>query len=487
MSMSNKKLLIEQKFKDEKIETMVVAYLLKKDASMVTLVEPIWFSSVVLQNLIIILKDVRTSLLSDTVIRELKTRKMIGKNETAIYKEVLEEVYKTPVSKISKKNFQVNVDIVIEMYEWRSIVNGVQNIVKGALNDTMDVDRAKRLMKELGTGVRLAAAVESGDYIHGFEDRLSVLMKKKKLWESGKEAGIPTGIRVFDHVCGGLMNGEFGVIAGQPSVGKSALLSAFALHAYKSGYNVLYVTGEMTKNDVEFRMDSDVASVPATKFRLGNISTDEIARWRKAIEREIDLHDSFLEVVSFPKDFTTGDIEGHIHQIWDSKEKFVDLVCLDYINLMRPVISKRNEGMKDWKAQADAVWDVKAMCASLNICLWTANQVKDEAHDVDVLSLDDLKYSRAISETAPIVVGLVRTHDEEAEHVLELQVMKMRNAPLMNRSIVLKPNLEYMRIHEEVLPREKDFRLIEPDTVKKKAPRKVQMEQRMQRASRRTK
>jgi hypothetical protein len=100
------------------------------------------------------------------------------------------------------------------------------------------------------------------------------------------------------------------------------------------------------------------------------------------------------------------------------------------------------------------------------VCAWTAGQLKDEAIDSDSLSLKDLKYARAISETSPIVVGLLRGQNEELENVLKLQILKMRNAPLPSREIILHPNLEYSRIHEEVVPRTKNILHLDNSTMK---------------------
>ena len=78
------------------------------------------------------------------------------------------------------------------------------------------------------------------------------------------------------------------------------------------GRNVVIVTGEMPKQDFEFRLDSDIAGIPALKFRWGNLSKSEVTQWRRAMERQQEIRDNFLEIVSFPKNFTAADIEGHI-------------------------------------------------------------------------------------------------------------------------------------------------------------------------------
>jgi replicative DNA helicase len=380
---------------------------------------------------------------------------MIPKGEQQIYKDSINEIYEVRITNMSDKSVRIAIDNLIELYEGRSILYGVYDLSQRF--SKMTVSDMKTKLKELGSGVKAPGEIESGDYVQGFEGRVETVMEKRKAVQRGENVGIGTGIRAFDTMIGGLMKAEFGVIAGQPGVGKSATLGSFGKDAYMNGKNVVIVTGEMPKQDFEFRLDSDIANIPSLKFRWGNLSKTEIERWRRSIERQSEIRENFLEIVSFPRNFTAADIEGHILQLQDQYEKEVDLICLDYLNIMNPIGTKY--GSKDWQGQAEAVWDVKALCADLNggVCLWTAGQLKDEGIDSDYLDLSMLKYARAISETAPVVVGLVRTQDDEEENVLEMQVLKMRNAPLPDKSIILRPNLEFMRIHEEVVSKKKDL------------------------------
>lgn len=447
-------------FRDDEIEQELVAYVLRKNPMFVKRLQPEWFSTVVYQNVIRVVRDAKATLSQSVMMSELRNRKMIGKNEEEVYTVRLEQLYKTSVSKITEKAAEMTLTTVIHNYEGREIVNGINEIAKSIKSESLD--RIKVRMKELGAGAQIPDAVISGDYLKSFDARYEQIIEKRKRRDSGEDVGITTGIRQFDAMTGGLMQSEFGLIAGQPGVGKSATLVSFGLHSWRNGKNVLYVSGEMPKIDVEYRADADVAGISATKFRLGNFTDEELTKWRKAIDKQRDLRSSFFEVVSFPRGFCASDIEGHVLQLQDQYEQQVDLICLDYLNIMQ---ANREAGGDHWRSQMDVVWDVKELTAKLNggISLWTAGQVKDEAVDAEVLDLSMVKYGRALSEAAPVVIGLVRTMDEDAEMVLEMQVLKMRNAALPDKSIILHPDMEYMRIHSETLPVDKDLTKINID------------------------
>lgn len=448
-------LIAETRFRDDAVEAEVLAYALRKKPVLITKIEHEWFASEVHQTIVQFQKVVKAQMAKSTLYSHLRKDNLIPKGDEQIYKDAITKIYKVNINTMSDKGARLAIETVIELYEGRRILYGVKDLIERF--PQLSVPEMKNEMKKYGAGVKVPGEIESGDFLKGFEGRLENIRVKRQLAIEGKYAGITTGIRAFDSMIGGLMPAEFGVIAGQPGVGKSAMLGSFALEAYKNGKNVLIVTGEMPKQDFEYRLDADMASIPAIKFRWGNLSKKEIERWKKMVAYQREHRDNFLEIVSFPKNFNAADIEGHALQIQDMYEQELELVCLDYLNIMKPVDNKH--GSKDWQGQADAVWDVKSMCADLNdgISLWTAGQLTDDGIKTDKLDLSMLKYSRAISETAPVVLGLLRTQDDEEENVLEMQVLKMRNAPLPEKSIILHPNMEYMRIHEQVISRNKDM------------------------------
>lgn len=459
----------DRHFRDEAVERELLAYLLRKDPGPAKKVKPEWFATDPHANIMRVLKEVGATVPKGVLLRELKTRKMVAKDEAAIYEQMIESIYKAPISKVNAKAARLMVESVVAMFEGRQIIYGIRDVAQNI--KSVSLEETKKKLKELGAGVVMDEDIETGDYLRGFEQRYEKVLAKRDKRDRGEAVGIPTGIRQFDAMIGGLMDSEFGVIAGQPGVGKSATLVSFGLNAWRQGYNVLWVTGEMPKIDVEFRADADVAGISASKFRLGNFSDGDLRRWKKEIEKQRDLHSNFLEVVSFPRNFSASDIEGTALQIQDYYEDRIDLICLDYLNIMGP-----NKDVKGdhWRSQFDVVWEVKSLCAELNdgIGLWTANQVTDEGVNAQVLNLSHLKYARAISEAAPVVIGLVKNWDEEAEMVLELQVLKMRNAELPNQSIILHPNMEYMRIHEEILPTSKDLLKIETNLKRMPEPQR---------------
>lgn len=453
---------IEKKFRDNTIELEVAAFLARQNASMTALVETAWFGSELVGNIVGVVKAVKTVISRSSIMRELKKAGLVTDDELT-YDSVLDDIYAVPVERLNEKGVKLAVEDLLEMFESRRILYQMRDIVGDVRKGTFNLDLVKSTLRDLGKPVGLTDATTSGEYLEGYESRVQVIEEKRELRETGGAVGIHTGIGAFDRMTGGVMPAEFGVVGGKPGIGKTAFLASLGVHAWREqGKNVLFVSGEMAKVDIEFRIDSMVADVLASGFRLGTLSEIEMKRWEQTVKNERARRENFLEIVSFPKGFSVEDIEAEAMRIQDKHKKPMDLVIVDYLNILYPKTMGKGKGAKDWSSQADAVWEFKDMVAGLKISGWSAGQIRDEAIDSDVLSLADLKYARAISETSPIVLGLVTTDRAEVEHCMELQVLKMRNMKLPDKSIVLRPNLQYMRIHEDVLGI-KDLRLMGED------------------------
>lgn len=434
----------KKKYRDQALEVQACSWLINKPSS-VALVQDDWFSFMPLRLAVQAIRKVRVVLTPAALLSAIKSLDDYDSETLPLVKKFIGMIDDSD-KLVSEKSFQFVVTQLMEMYALRHIVEELSAL--DITPDTCYQDLQSKL-RELSQPIVFTASDKSGDWVGDFDLRKEELVKKNSTEEGNKKRGIPTGIIPFDQAIGGLMPGEFGVVAGQPGIGKTTCLVEFAARAYLNGFNVLFCSGEMSKYDIQTRFDSHFAGVPSQRYRTGHLDDDEMSRWSKTVEKYKLTQNNFLEVTAFPRLFNVQQIEADIVRVQDKWEAAVDLLLVDYINIMNPNKATRN-GNKDWEAQSDVVWDLKGLVADINggISCWTAGQIKDEAFDTDRLELDHLKYARAISETAPIVVGLIRTVDDELEKRMRFQVLKMRNAQRLERSIFLHPNLELMRLHE---------------------------------------
>ena len=440
---------IEKRFRNTELEYQAVAHAWEHPEHANSL-DLEWLTVQPLAAIFKSIKHHRAKLTKASLAQDLKSRKVMTPDNVESYKAVLTKMEQA--DDLEQASYDVLCKQLAALAESRKILYGVRDIALSA--KSFDLQSTKLQLKALAGTTSQLVDDRTGEWAEDYEQRQAVLHNRALVQEDGSvRVGIPTGIPKIDSLIGGILPGEFGVLAGQPGIGKSMALVSIGSFAYVEGYNVLYASGEMPKLDVQFRIDANLAGVAAGGFRTGKLTDEEKEKWRAAVEQYRTSASNFYEVSTFPRNFDADDLEREILRVQDKHEKKVDLVLVDYLNIMNSIGNRGSR--RDWEAQSDAVWDLKGLLADINggIAGWTAGQIKDEAFEVDQMNLSHLKYARAISETAPIVFGLLRTPDDELEGRLQLQVLKMRNAEPLDRPIYLHPNMQLMRLHERLVTR----------------------------------
>ena len=457
---------IEKKFRNVEAEYQVAAYVALYNASLSAAINTVWFTVQSLVYIMDFVKKYKVTITEQIVFHELKKKHF--DMEEDVFHEAFEKMQAANVKHLSVKSINFLVKQLSDLYDSRTMLKGIASVVLSVKQQKFSLSKSKRLLRSLSKEQSVDLSDNQGDYLEDFDKRVELVEQRVKS-DGELDDFITTGITLFDKAIGGLMPTEFAVVAGKTGVGKTAMLIHLAINAWLQGKCVFFATGEMSKELIEFRIDSNLAAIPSQKFRIGDLSKSEWKRWRDKIKELRLTQQSFFEIVSFPRNFSADDIRAEISRIEAKRENKVDMLCIDYLNIMNA--SSLQGSSKDWTSQADAVWDIKGIAADLNIVVWTAGQIRDEAYDVDRLELEHLKYARAIGETAPIVVGLVQTVDDELENRLQFQILKMRNAKRLADSIYLHPRLDLMRIHERFL-KSKDIRDFDDTQTIRKRKRK---------------
>lgn len=435
-----------EEYRDSEIEYQLIAYLTRSNPVACGSSQKVWFSDILLQDVFMVVNDLRLVMSQAMLLAELNTRGVIGKDEGALYEEVVAQIYAVDISTFDSKNTKHMMLQVLRLYETRSILMGCGDII-GSMK-TFNLSDAKQKLGVLSRPAMLLDPENAGMYLDDYEARVESLIQKKEDADSHENGGvgIPTGVYRFDRVVGGMMKKEFGVIAGITNVGKTAAQIDFGLNAWCQGYDVMLVSGEMSKEALEFRCDSYLTQIAGMKFRLAELADTDYAQWSSTVAKYRATQSNMLYISAYPRRFTVENIERDMLRIQSETGRKVAVVCCDYLNIMEPIHKSRGS---NWEEQADAVWDFKGLVSQYDLVGWTAGQVKDEAYAKELYDAQDLKYARAISECAPVIIALIRTEKDLIENRMKLQVLKMRSAPLPTRPIVLSPNLDIMRIHQD--------------------------------------
>lgn len=435
-------------FRDTEIEYQLISYVLQVNPNSIATMRQEWFSDILLQDIFLVANDIRTVLSKTMILNELKDRNLINKGERSLYVEALDQLFSIKASAIPAKSVEHMMKQVLRMSESRKVLTACGEVIGSIRN--FDLDTSKQKLLEVSRDAVLHDETTSAMYLDSYEHRLRILEKKEQMAAESEDgfSGVQTGIYYFDRLTGGLMPSEFGVIAGITGVGKTAALIEFGVNAYEHGKNVMIGSGEMSVDELSFRIDSRLTRIPGRKFRTASLSDFDYERWGDTIATYRAQKDNILFLTSYPRHFSTADFERDMLRAQEETGKTMDVACLDYINILDPIKSRKHGNSAI--DQAEAVWDFKGFCSDYGLVGWTAGQVIDDAYDKELYDSADLKYARAISEAAPVIIGLIQTDRDKIENQMKLQVIKMRNSDVPKRPIRLTPRLSIMRLHEEL-------------------------------------
>lgn len=250
------------------------------------------------------------------------------------------------------------------------------------------------------------------------------VMERLAKREQGEVSGVPSGYDDLDDVISGFSKGSLVILAGRPSMGKTALGMNIVEHAAHLGARVLVVSLEMSAIELGERFLVARARVDGQRVREGNISThdrralNEAKTWLRATGRVV-IDDSPVRRVA--------DVAANARRV--AARQGLDLVVIDYIQLLEPSTgakSSRQEQVGDISRR------LKLMAKSLGVPVLALSQLNRqcEARDDKRPRMSDLRESGSLEQDADLVLMLHRPefYDQDNQPgVAELIVAKNRN------------------------------------------------------------
>ena len=236
--------------------------------------------------------------------------------------------------------------------------------------------------------------------------------------------GIKIGFPELDEAFGGLGAGSFYILAARPSIGKSAFTLQVAANVAKSGRPVLYVSPEMTEDQLAQRLLSSESGVSYKKIpKPSTMSTSEVKAIEEAYER-IRLMPLVLD------DSSKTDLADVRFKAQRMKSKGgLGLLIVDYLQLLC-------EGDDSKEAVSIISRGMKSLAKDLEIPVWGVSQMSrsSEYRDSKRPTLTDLRGSGQLEQDSDAVSFL--WYPSPSRDKLEVFIEKHRNGPLATTSLV---------------------------------------------------
>ena len=218
--------------------------------------------------------------------------------------------------------------------------------------------------------------------------------------------------RINDLLQGGLGNGDFGLIFGNPGGGKSWSLIALGGYAVRLGFNVLHYTLELGESYVGRRYDAFFSKIPV----------DRITQNRSKIEEIVPELPGQLIIKEFPTGKATiNTIESHIKKVNDLGVK-PDLIIIDYVDLL-----STRKRTADRKGELDDIYtSTKGLARELNIPIWSVSQVNRAGAKDDVIEGDKAAGSYDKIMITDVAISLSRKKEDKVKNTGRFHIMKNR-------------------------------------------------------------
>ena len=218
--------------------------------------------------------------------------------------------------------------------------------------------------------------------------------------------------RINDLLQGGLGNGDFGLIFGNPGGGKSWSLIALGGYAVRLGFNVLHYTLELGESYVGRRYDAFFSKIPV----------DRITQNRSKIEEIVPELPGQLIIKEFPTGKATiNTIESHIKKVTDLGIK-PDLIIIDYVDLL-----STRKRTADRKGEIDDIYtSTKGLARELNIPVWSVSQVNRAGAKDDIVEGDKAAGSYDKIMITDVCISLSRKRKDKVNGTGRFHIMKNR-------------------------------------------------------------
>lgn len=245
--------------------------------------------------------------------------------------------------------------------------------------------------------------------------------------ESHALTGLATGFADLDQKTSGLQPTDLIILAGRPSMGKTALGLTIAQNAATQENAVIAVFSlEMSKEQLVMRMLSSEARVDAHRFRTGFLIQEEWGRIANAVAK--------LSEARFFIDDTPGisvlEMRAKTRRLV-AEQKKLDLIMIDYMQLMSG--SGRIESRQQEVSQISR--ELKGLAKELNVPVLALSQLSraPEARNPPKPLMSDLRESGSIEQDADLVAFIYREEyykpSDENAGVAEILISKQRNGP----------------------------------------------------------
>lgn len=274
-----------------------------------------------------------------------------------------------------------------------------------------------------------------------------ILAEIKEKLKTSKLPGLTSSFIDLDAITQGFHNSDLIIIAGRPSMGKTAFSLTLAKNiATNFNVGIAFFSLEMTQQQLLYRLLSTETFIPHTRLRSGRITREE---W-------ININDSIAVLSDLPlyiddtSNISVSEMHFKIKQLRQEDNCNLGLIIIDYLQLLEEIEKNDNRVQEISKITRS----LKKLAKELNLPIIVLSQLSRnvESRINKRPMLSDLRDSGSIEQDADVVIMLYRDEyynpNTIERNIIEIILAKQRNGPVGTAK--LKFNPEYLSFKDNI-------------------------------------
>ncbi len=323
-------------------------------------------------------------------------------------------------------NIEYYARIVKEKAVLRKLIETSTEIITQSYQDRGDVenflDEAEKAIFEISERRVRPSFYSIREVVKDSLDIISKLYEKKELI-----TGVPSGFKELDKMTAGFQRSDLVIVAGRPSMGKTAFCLNVAQHAAREKKIPSAIFSlEMSKEQLVMRMLCAEAEVEGNRLRTGFLRESD---WPKLTLAAGTLYEAPI-FIDDSAALSVLELRAKARRL--KAEHHLGLVIIDYLQLMkgRARVESRQQEISEISRS------LKALAKELNIPVIAVSQLsrKTEERTGNRPQLSDLRESGAIEQDADVILFIFReevyNRSEENQGKAEVIIGKQRNGPI---------------------------------------------------------
>jgi len=299
--------------------------------------------------------------------------------------------------------------IIYDMFVRRELIKISENTIDSAKLNDLNVsgqniiENSERLLFDLAEKGSFNSSLIKFDEAM----KLTIEMASKAYKNEEGIVGVPTGLRDLDDRLGGLHNSDLIIIAGRPSMGKTALATNIAFNAAQkllengTKSTIAFFSLEMSSEQLSTRILAEQSRIKSNDIRRGKISDEQ---FDKFIETSKNISELPLYIDETPA-ISIAALSNRARRI---KRLFgLEMVVVDYIQLMKASLNNRDGRVQEI---SEITQGLKAIAKELAVPVVALSQLSRavEQRDDHKPQLSDLRESGSIEQDADVVMFVYR-------------------------------------------------------------------------------